>query len=66
MPSDPDKLSNVEEGSRKAHFGEPPDTAKTRAVALTVVLRQRYLDRDGGGTWTWYLRCEQAIVGARR
>src|ERR1700683_5493298 len=66
MPSDFGELRHIEERPRKTHFGEPPDTAEIRAVAPGHVRRQRHLNRNGRGTWTWYLRREQPIVGARR
>jgi hypothetical protein len=66
MPSDFGEFRHIEERPGKAHFSEPPDAAEIRAVAADIVGRQRHLNRNGRGTWTWYLRREQPIVGARR
>jgi hypothetical protein len=66
MPSDFGEFRHIEERPGKAHFSEPPDAAEIRAVAADIVGRQRYLNRNGRGTWTWYLRREQPIVSAGR
>src|SRR3984885_5199121 len=66
MPSNLGELSHVEERSRKTHLGEPPDAAQIRAVAADIVGRQRYLNRNGRGTRTWFLRCKQTIFSTIR